>query len=122
MAIEKIGVISKTVISVLKLEIKSEQTIFMSNSTYEHILEKHPEDFERFRDKIPEILEIPDYVGINPKDDSIEYIKEFKIEDEFVKVAVRVSGGGMYWVRTMYSVQKHRIHKFKKGGRFKKLD
>ena len=39
---------------------------------------------------LPEILVNPDYVGINPSDDPIEYVKIFENNGIFVKVAVRV--------------------------------
>jgi hypothetical protein len=54
----------------------------------------HPADYERYGDRINIIIDSPDYVGINPKDSSIEYVKEFVVDGEHVKVAVRVTGSG----------------------------
>ena len=42
------------------------------------------------------ILAAPDYVGQNPTDGSIEYVKEYVINGEYVKVAVRIAGSGRY--------------------------
>lgn len=52
---------------------------------------RHSEDYERYGEYIPEILSSPDYVGLNAADGSIEYIKEFRIDNTFVKVAIRVT-------------------------------
>jgi hypothetical protein len=106
---------------VLQVKIARDTPIFISASNYKHIFEKHEEDFVRFGGCINEILKFPDYVGINPKDNSIEYIKEFKIENEHIKVAVRVSKRGNYWVRSMYSVSIRKIKKFIKTKRLKKI-
>ena len=120
MKIEKIGVISKTVIEVLELDIKEDSPILISDGNYRHMKDRHPEDFEKYSLHIPGILKIPDYVGINPKDTSLEYVKEFEINEEFVKVAVRVSGKGIFYVRSMYTFEDAK--KFIEKGRLKKLD
>lgn len=49
---------------------------------------RHPQDYEKYGADIADILNCPDYVGKNPKDDSIEYVKEYQVDGEFVKVAV----------------------------------
>lgn len=51
----------------------------------------HPDDFKKYGAELNNIIASPDYVGKNAKDDSIEFTKEFCINGEFVKVAVRVS-------------------------------
>lgn len=117
----KIGVIKKEIIEILGLDLKCEAPIYIGESNYRHILEKHKSDFIKFGVYIDNIIENPDFVGINPKDKSIEYVKEFKIEDEFVKVAIRVSGNGNYFVRSMYTLNKNRVEKFIKTGNLKKL-
>ena len=72
--------------------------------------------------KIDKIIEFPNYVGINPLDNSIEYVKEFKQYGEFAKVSVRASGSGINFVRTMFSLPIRKVNKFIKIKRFKKLD
>ncbi len=38
--------------------------------------------------------------------------KEYKIHDEYVKVAVRVSGGGTYYARSLYVLNKRMVINF----------
>ena len=40
----------------------------------EHMKKKHPEAYEKYGKDIPFILGNPDYVGLNTKDESIEYV------------------------------------------------
>ncbi len=117
----KIGTIKKEIIDILGLNLKYDTPIYIGESNYRHILEKHKSDFIKFGVYIDNIIENPDFVGINPKDKSIEYVKEFKIEDEFVKVAIRVSGKGNYFVKSMYSIPEYKVKKFLHIKRFKKL-
>lgn len=63
----------------------------------------------------------PDYVGLNTKDESIEYVKEYKVDDEYVKVAVRVSGNRNYFARSIYVLNKTRVKNFITKGTLKKL-
>lgn len=37
----------------------------------------HPADYEKYGVQLGKILESPDYVAINRKDRSLEYVKEF---------------------------------------------
>ncbi len=120
--VSQIGVISQKVISALNLNLKSNLPILIGENNYKHMLEKHPNDFVKYSQNIQKILANPDFVGINPKNRSLEYVKEFKIDNDFVKVAVRVSGKGNNFVRTMYTIPDYRVKKFLKTGRFKRVD
>lgn len=72
----------------------------------------HPEDYARYGDKIELSLSNPDYVGQNSADNSIEYVKEFLLDQEYVKVAVRVSQNGRYFVRSLYCLNARRVKNF----------
>ena len=43
----------------------------------------HPSDYNKYGGEIKNILANPDYVGKNPKDDSIEFVKEYMIDNEY---------------------------------------
>ena len=43
------------------------------------MMSKHPADYSKYGNKIPFIIFFPDYVEINKKDNSIEYIKNLKL-------------------------------------------
>lgn len=82
----------------------------------------HPDDYAKYKEELPNILNHPDYVGINPKDNSIEYVKEFLVDNEYVKVAVRISTKGQYYARSLYVLNNRRTENFIKKGTLKKVD
>ena len=117
----KIGEINEAAIKTLGLSTKSGTPIFIERTNINHMLKCHNNDYIKYGCYISQIIDAPDYVGINPKDNSIEYIKKFSIDDEFVKVAVRVSVSGVYFVRSIYIVNKNRVHNFISKGTLKPL-
>jgi hypothetical protein len=119
--IKKVGEITEQVISVLGLDVKAGSAILIGETNVRHIKSKHSRDYEKYGKRIKDILLSPDYVGINPKDASIEYIKEFEINGAYVKVAVRVSSRGTHFVRSMYAVNANRVKNFAAKGMVKSL-
>lgn len=81
----------------------------------------HPADYQKYGSYIANILCSPDYVGINKKDNSLEYVKEFEIDNEFVKVAVRISLNGNVFARSMYILNNNRVKNFITKGTLKKV-
>lgn len=53
--------------------------------------------------------------------DSIEFTKEYFINGEYAKVAVRVSSSNIYYARSMYILNPHRIKNFIAKGTLKKV-
>ena len=49
-------------------------------------------------------------------------MKEFLINGEFVKVAVRLSGGGALYARSLYVLNHNRVKNFIQKGTLKKFD
>lgn len=115
-----IGNISSEVITLLSLSLAPNTDIYIGDSNIQHILSKHPADYAKYGGKISDIIASPDYVRENPKDGSIEYVKEYAIDGEFVKVAVRVSGKGTLFVRSLYILNKKRVQNFITKGTLKK--
>ena len=56
-----------------------------------------------------------------PTDGSIEYVKDFQINGEFVKVAVRLSGGGTLYARSLYVLNHNRVINFIQKGTLKRV-
>ena len=112
----KVGEISQRVIDLLGLDVEVGTPIFMGKSNVIHMQKNHTQDYRVFRKHIPAIIKNPDYVGINPSDDSIEYVKIFEIEENFVKVAVRVSDSGIFYARTIYAREIDKLKKFIESG------
>lgn len=118
----QVGILQNKVISTLGLSDTGEAPIYLGASNIEHMKSRHPDAYEKYGKHISHILNEPDYVGINPKDSSIEYVKEFVIDNEFVKVAVRVTGKGTYFARSMYVLKSSRVKNFIAKGSLKPLD
>ena len=118
----KIGEFSQKIIDILDLSISAGTPIYIAESNLEHMKSSHPEDFKKYSCDIETILSDPDYVGKNTKDNSIEFTKEYILNDEFVKVAVRVSLQNIYYARSMYVLNPNRVRNFIAKGTLKKLD
>ena len=113
---KEIGVLSERVVSLLGLSLPPGQPIYLG-----HMLSRHPADYAKYGQYIPAILSAPDYVGENPTDGSIEYVKDFQINGEFVKVAVRLSGGGTLYARSLYELNHNRVINFIQKGTLKRV-
>lgn len=117
-----IGRFSSEVIDLLGLDIPAGAPIYIADSNITHMKNSHPDDFKKYGGDIETIISSPDYVGQNSKDNSIEFTKEYVINGDFVKVAVRVSLQNIYYARSMYVLNPNRVKNFIKKGTLKKLD
>lgn len=112
--IEKVGKITRRVIDEFGLEIEEGQAILCGEGNREHMKTRHPKDYEKYGDKIGIILDNPTYIAKHPKKDSIEYIKLFPTEDgEHVLVAVRATGKGILFARTLFVMSPIKVEKYK---------
>lgn len=109
-------------IETLGLDIPSGTPIYIADTNIEHMKTSHPEDFEKYGNDIADIIAHPDYVGQNAKDDSIEFTKEYVVDNDFVKVAVRVTTHKVYYTRSLYVLNPNRVKNFIRKGTLKKLD
>lgn len=117
-----VGIISDKIQRLLGCTIPGDEKIYLGQSNIAHMKARHWEDYQKYGSCIPEILRLPDYIGRNPADDSIEYVKEFKIDNEYVKVAVRVASSGKYYARSLYVLNHNRVHNFIKKGTLKRVE
>lgn len=116
-----IGQFGRRIITLLDLDIAPGTPIYISDSNIEHMRSSHPDDYDKYFDNIESILDSPDYFGKNPKDDSVEFVKEYRIDGDYVKVAVRISSGGMYYARSLYVLNPNRTRNFIAKGTLKKV-
>jgi hypothetical protein len=112
----QVGSISAKVITVLGLSVAAGTPIYMGTSNIMHMQQKHPNDYVKYGADIPSILAAPDYVGLNPTDNSIEYVKEYIIDGDFVKIAVRVTASGRFYARSIYTLNRQRVQNFIRKG------
>ena len=117
---EIIGTLSDKIINILNLSYITDKNIYIGETNIEHMKTSHPDDYSKYKDKIPEILKNPDYIGKNSKDDSIEFVKEFIINHEYVKVAVRVSSKNRLYACSVYVLNRRRVKNFIEKGTLKK--
>ena len=118
----KVGIVSENIKNLLGLPSTEDDNIYMGATNIAHMESSHPSDYIKYKDQIQNILAYPDYVGQNPNDNSIEYVKNFIIDNEYVKVAVRLSSGKKYYARSLYVLNRRRVENFIKKGTLKKVD
>ncbi|PET71582.1 transposase [Bacillus sp. AFS077874] len=118
---EKVGVINDVVINILSLSLDTDAPILLGETNIEHMKNEHPEDFDKYGHRISEILESPDYVAKHPRKDSIEYIKVFYDEEkeDYVLVAVRATGRGIHFAKTLFVMADEKVVKYNKKGALK---
>lgn len=74
----------------------------------------------QYYNDLTDIILNPDYVGIaGVEAPSIEYIKQYKINNEYVNIAVRASKAGTYYVRSMFIIEEGRIIDYLRKGKLK---
>ena len=117
---KQVGKLSQRVIELLGLTLSEGRSILLGESNIAHMVSRHPEDYALYGEYIPLILSMPDYVALNTKDESIEYVKEVQMDDVYVKVAVRVSARGQLFARSIYRLNTNRAKNFIEKGTLKK--
>lgn len=119
---KQIGKLTKKVIQLLELEHKKELPIILGETNIEHMKRQHLEDYKKYGQDISDIINNPTYVAKNPHQGSIEYIKEYKINNEYVLVAVRVSNNDKMFARTLFVMTERKINIYLKNGYAKKYE
>lgn len=98
-----------------------EYTIYRSKGLPAHLLNRHHENCLKYIDYIPDIINNPDYIGVNPNenDDSIELIKRYK---DNILIGIKLDKSGEYlYVSTMHSIAESKIERRLHSGRIKKI-
>lgn len=117
MSFKTVGRLNSKVIKLCNLSIK-ESNIFLHKSRKKH-MRKHSHEFANFEDtykRIDQIISEPDYVGVHPTGQSVEYIKKI---DGNVLVAVRLNSDELT-VRTMYVITETKLKNYLNSGRIQK--
>lgn len=109
---KQLGKLNARVIDLLDIDAMVNAPILIGDTNIQHMRNKHPMDYIKYHNQIENILSHPDYIRKNEKDGSIEYVKEFEIEGEFVKVAIRVSHSRIWYVRSLYVLNNNRVKNY----------
>ena len=116
----EIGKITFKIIKILKLPYIDEKPIFIGDSNINHMKQKHLEDFIKYGEEIKNIIKNPTYLARNEKKNSIEFIKKYKEQNDFVLVVARLTTNDIYFVRTMYIMSNEKVEKYLKHNYFYK--
>lgn len=119
---EIIGYISQAVIKTLGLHITPNTPVFIGESNIEHIKKPHPYEFDKYYRDISIIINSPDYVGINPKNNSILFVKQYKVNGEYIRAAVKITSNGKYFAKTLHSLSTCNAERYLEKGTLKRLD
>ena len=119
---EIVGYISQSVIKRLHLEMEPNTPVFIGESNIEHIKSRHPYEYDKYYKDISVIINAPDYVGQSPKDGSILFVKLYKIDGEYVRVAVKITSGGKCFAKTLHLLSTCNAERYLEKGTLKKLD
>jgi hypothetical protein len=87
--------------------------IYIGPTNIEHIQARHPVEFALHLQDIPDIIQNPDYVGIHPKQNGVEFVKTFA---QGIMVSIRLSAKGVPYVRSLYAVPDKRIQAYLQKG------
>lgn len=117
---KQVGKVNKRVIELLGLEYKEELPIILGDANIVHMKRQHSEDYKKYGKDISKIIANPTYIAKNPNQDSIEYIKEYKVDSEFVLVAVRISNKGTMFARTLFTMTEKKKNIYLRNGYAKK--
>ena len=119
---KQIGEFTKNLTDLLELDISPGTPILIGESNVEHIKNRHPYEFDKYMGEIENIISQPDYVGISPKDNSVLFVKLYKIEGEYIRVAVRVTSSGKYFAKTLHLLSTSNAERYIEKGTLKKVD
>ena len=61
---------------------------------------------------IENIIKYPDYVGINPSNQSITFVKLYKTANEYIRVAVKVNTSKVYFAKTLHLLSTYPVFRF----------
>lgn len=118
-----VATLPQKIITAFKLNCSPDTPVYLGDGNIEHMRESHYFDYARYGENISDILTSPDYVGMNPKNKSLDFVKEFITTDkEYVKVAVRVSQSGNFFARSLYVIDESKLVRFIAKGTLKKFD
>ena len=120
--IEKLGVVGEIIVNSFNLQISPDTPIYIGLSNRIHMENAHREIYLEYESCMQEIIASPDYVGVNPHDDSLEYYKKYGEITINIKLAVRPSGKGVYFAKTLYEINEHSLNSYISKGRAKEVN
>lgn len=115
--IEKLGVVGKDIVEKFNLTISPDTPIFIGLNNRIHMENNHSEVYRKYSECMSEIISSPDFVGVNPHDNSLEYYKNYGNEIIHIKLAARPTNNGVFFARSMYDVNDISLRSYLSKGR-----
>lgn len=115
----QIGHLTPELAALIGITLNQDEPIMLGQSNIAHMQSKHAADYAKYGADISNIVNNPDYIGLNASDGSIELVKEYIVNGEYVKVAVRISASGTYFARSLYVLNNNRVKNFIAKGTLK---
>lgn len=114
------GILNKKTIDFFELK---DNKVYIGEQNIIHIKNKHYIDYVKYYEYLSEIINSPDYIGRNLKDNSLELVKVLFCEEEkkYIKVAIRITQKGNLFVRTLYILNSLKFEFQVSKGYYKKL-
>ena len=116
----KVGKYNPKFNEILGIEI-DELEIYRSKGLPTHMVKRKHFNCLKYIDYIPDIIENPDYIGVNPNEygTSIEIIKRYR---DNVMIGIKLDTDGEYlYVSTVHDVQESKIARRLHSGRIKEF-
>ena len=117
--IEKLGVVGSDIVNKFNLTISPDTPIFVGLNNRIHMENKHGEIYRQYSDCMSDVINSPDYVGVNPHDNSLEYYKDYDGNIIHIKLAARPTKNGVFFARSMYDVNDVSLQNYLSKGRIK---
>ena len=117
----KVGEYKDEFNKILGLEI-NETDIVQSDGLSVHMIKSKHYNCLKYIDRIPEIINDPDYIGVNPNESggkSIELVKKYE-DNILLGIKVDENNGKLY-VSTMHDISESKIERRLYSGRIKEF-
>ena len=107
--VQEIGEVALKIIKLLDLK-HSSRIVLINPGAIKHVKEKRPNDFIKYFQRLPKIINNPDYVGRKSRtEDSIELVK--RLNDGTALVSITRGTNGLLYVSSFYSIGEYTIRK-----------
>ena len=109
---KKVGIFKQEIIDLLGLNIEAGTAIYVGDQNIKHMKQRHPEVFDLYFPRIEEILDDPDYVGWDNKNQSVDYVKLYLVANEYIQVSVRISATNVQYARTLFLLMTYKAQRY----------
>ncbi len=120
MSRKQIGNFTSEIINLLNLDIPVGTPIYIGESNIEHIKSRHPYEYDKYFCDIEDIIREPDYIGQNPHDSSILFVRLYEVHGEYIRVAVKISPYGNCYAKTLHLLSTCNAERYIEKGTLKK--